>query len=205
LVYDGSHLVAVPEYGDIWTSSNYGATWTDQTPSGSAHNQWWGSAASSSDGQYLIVGGSSIEGGNIWISSNYGATWTNMSTVVAAMSGYYWTAVAISADGSHLVAQEPDLGVWTSTDYGATWTQQTATNSISPQAMSMSANGQYLYVMDSQADFYTYSLTTNYAGTTTPGTGGSLSGSVSDTVELQYLGNGMFSVLSYTGTDLIAN
>jgi hypothetical protein len=120
------------------------------------------------------------------------------------MNGYYWTAVAISSDGSHMVAQEPVNGVWMSTDFGASWSQ-TATSSISPQTMSMSANGQYLYVMDTQADFYTYSLMSNFAGTTTPGTSGSLSGSVSDTVELQYLGGGVFSVLSYTGTDLIAN
>ena len=38
-------------------------TWTDQTPSGAAHNQVWLSIASSSDGTHLAA---VVYGGDIW-------------------------------------------------------------------------------------------------------------------------------------------
>jgi hypothetical protein len=57
---DGTHLAAVVYYGDIWTSTNSGASWTDQSAAGS---RYWQSIASSSDGTHLAA---VVSGGDIW-------------------------------------------------------------------------------------------------------------------------------------------
>jgi len=44
----GTNLVAGAAFGDVWTSSDSGATWTDRTPSGPAHDLSWASVASDS-------------------------------------------------------------------------------------------------------------------------------------------------------------
>jgi hypothetical protein len=111
--------------GDIWTSSDSGATWTDQTASGAAHNLTWMSVASDATGTHLIAVGSGI-----WTSSNSGVTWTQQATNSGA---YAWASVASSSDGTHLVAASRngvDLStggdLWTSSDSGVTWTNTTA-------------------------------------------------------------------------------
>ena len=58
---DGTHLAAVDNHGgDIWTSSDSGATWTDQAAAGSRN--WW-SIAMSADGTHLAA---AEFGGGIW-------------------------------------------------------------------------------------------------------------------------------------------
>lgn len=49
------------------------------------------------------------------------------------------------------------------------------------------------------------SLATIYTSTasTTPGVGGSISGTSSDTIELQYVGDGMFTVLGHVGSPTV--
>jgi photosystem II stability/assembly factor-like uncharacterized protein len=49
---DGKYLIAAVYGGYLYTSTDYGATWTQQTGSGS---QYWSSVASSADGTKLIA------------------------------------------------------------------------------------------------------------------------------------------------------
>jgi hypothetical protein len=82
--------VAVENFGQIYTSTDSGVTWT---PRESARN--WHSAASSADGVKLAA----VElGGQIHTSSDSGVTWTPRE------SARDWRSVAASADGVKLVA-----------------------------------------------------------------------------------------------------
>jgi hypothetical protein len=129
----GAHLVAVGEIaGDIWTSTDLGASWIDRTASGPAHSLDWSSVASSSDGTHLVavegsgevVTASGVVTGDIWTSTDSGVTWTNR-TASGAAHDLGWRSVASDATGTNLIAV--GSGIWTSSDSGVTWTQQ-ATN-----------------------------------------------------------------------------
>jgi hypothetical protein len=109
----GDRLVAVADAGDIWTSTNAGLTWTDQTSSGPASNQVWFSIASDSTGTNLVAVDALVTGnnGDIWTSTDGGVTWTDLTKGNAALS-QSWVAVASSATGSRIVAVGPGV-VWT--------------------------------------------------------------------------------------------
>ena len=108
-----NRLVAVVDAGDIWTSTNAGLTWTDQTSSGPASNQVWLSIASDSTGTNLVAVDALVTGnnGNIWTSTDSGVTWTDQTKGNAALS-QTWLAVASSSTGSHIVAVGRGI-VWT--------------------------------------------------------------------------------------------
>jgi hypothetical protein len=107
--------------GDVWTSTDSGATWTDQTASSPAHGQEWKSVASDSSGKKLVA----VSVGAIWTSTDAGVTWTNRSDASTGMGRQGWTAVASDATGTNLVAVGYGAGVWASNDGGATWTDRT--------------------------------------------------------------------------------
>jgi len=166
---DGTHLVAVEGggfvvagngfAGDIWTSSDSGATWTDQTSSGPAHNLSWWSVASDATGTNLVAVGSGI-----WTSSDSGVSWTEQA---ANLGTYVWVSVASSSDGSHLVAatMPPGRGfdstsgdLWTSSDSGRTWVNETAGTSASGQdwtAVASDSTGTHLVAAASGGDIWT--------------------------------------------------
>ena len=129
----GTQLAAAAAYGDIWTSSDGGATWTNRTPSGPAHDQYWVAMMSDSTGTKLVAltGGDAVAGpgttGDIWTSTDAGVTWTDRTTT-GATHDLAWAGVAGDSTGTHLVAVEDGVvgnGVWTSNDSGVTWTAQT--------------------------------------------------------------------------------
>ena len=91
-------------FGKIYTSSNFGVTWTAGTSEGG-----FNSVASSADGSVLLAvqanGNSSVEGptvqpgrtGKLLVSTDAGATWTQRAT------RNWWRGAAVSADGNRLV------------------------------------------------------------------------------------------------------
>jgi hypothetical protein len=127
----GRHLVAVAAaWGDIWTSSDSGATWTDQTSTGPAHSLNWVSVASDSTGTHLVAveggggySGGSTGAGDIWTSNDSGVTWTDQTSSGPAHN-LSWQSVASDTTGANLVAV--GSGIWTSSDSGVTWTEQAA-------------------------------------------------------------------------------
>jgi hypothetical protein len=112
---DRMNLVAVVNGGGIYTSSNYGDTWT-QT---SAPSKFWKSIASSSNGMKLVA---IVNGGGIYTSSDYGENWTLQTTAPTAT----WTSIASSSDGTKLVGTATLLGIYTSSNSGSTWTKTSA-------------------------------------------------------------------------------
>jgi hypothetical protein len=129
----GQYLVACVDGGNIWTSADYGTTWTSRIGSGT---DLWMSVASSSDGKYLAAVQYS---GPIWTSTDYGATWSSNTG-----PGYYmpWTSVASSSDGKYLAASS-DSNLWISSNYGSTWTKQT-TSWDRLQGVRLSSDGRCL-------------------------------------------------------------
>jgi hypothetical protein len=159
---DGTKLVAVQSYGrvvansptssttypgNIYTSTNSGATWMQvpNFPGG------WSSVASSADGSKLAT----VNVYHIYTSTNFGANWMQSST-----PNGNWGAIASSADGTKLAATAYQDSIYVSTDSGVTWT-----NTSSPitnwYGIASSADGNKL-----AASSYSLICTSTNAGNT---------------------------------------
>jgi hypothetical protein len=101
---------------EIFVSTNAGIDWN--VIDTSAYGDF-GQIVSSADGSILAAVGSSI-----YVSTNSGATWT------ANTDSWDWTSVAMSADGSKMVATSiaRNNPIYVSTNYGATWAATAAPN-----------------------------------------------------------------------------
>ena len=155
---DGSKLVAAA--GDImsdsyiYTSTNYGVNWSQQTNDGYPR---WSSVASSADGSKLVG-----VSGSLYTSTNYGVNWIQQTN-----AGYF-SAVASSADGSKLVAGSPvspfygDSYIYTSTNYGVNWTQQTNTILGTVTGVASSADGSRLVACNGSYNLGYINTSTNY-------------------------------------------
>ena len=157
---DGTHLAAVVDCGDIWTSVDSGVTWVDQT--GAPTGQCWTSISMSSDGLNLVA---SIGGGDIW-SGHYNGTawaWTDLngaiSTNYPTNQGFGWQSIALSGDGNHIAVVPSNGDVWTAS-YGAstwTWVDQGPNGMPSGafQSVASSSDGSRIVIGNSSGDVYT--------------------------------------------------
>lgn len=105
--HDGTKLVAVAYQGQIYTSTDSGATWTARE-----NNRQWTRVASSSDGTKLVA---VVDGGQIYTSTDSGVSWTPRE------SNRMWNGVASSSDGTKLVAVVWEGQIYTSTNGGISW------------------------------------------------------------------------------------
>ncbi len=181
---DGTKLVAAVEKGQIYTSTDSGVTWTARES-----NRNWRAVASSADGAKLVA--AEYEG-RIYTSTDAGVNWIPRGT------GFrLWTAVASSADGTRLIAAELFKGkLFTSTDSGVSWTASGNFNDWS--AVATSADGKKSVAVTDFDKIYTSYLLP--AETTTLGGTGYLVGGQYASVELQYVGDGLFLPISHKGT-----
>ena len=148
--------------GYIYTSNDYGVTWTRITTS--TLNKPWSSISISKSGQYQSACYEIYEGsyGYIYISNNFGNTWRILSTV-----GTYknWKVICISDSGQYQTANDASY-IWASNDYGNTWTNNTDTNTSNYTgctSLSMSSSGQYQVGCSSSNSDIIYS--TDYGNT----------------------------------------
>ena len=87
---DGKKMVAIKQYGSIYTSVDAGATWTERTSSG---QRYWQAVAMSADGAKMTVAN---KDGYIYTSTDAGATWIERTS-----SGQRnWRAITMSTDGT---------------------------------------------------------------------------------------------------------
>lgn len=218
---DGTKLVVAPLAGNIFTSTDSGITWVQRDNSG---NRGWNSVASSADGNKLIAAAFDTGGltEQVYISNDSGQTWTPtlhpfVSWIFVASSadgtrlmavsnriytssdgGITWTprefertwraGVAMSANGKILMASyQNTLGnfLMTSSDYGATWKQQDTNRLWNGFACSADGAKQF-----AAADFI-YVKPSNTLPVGLRGSGA---------IELIYVGNGKFSILSSSGS-----
>lgn len=169
---DGTRLLAAPQSGWIYFSTNAGANWIRQTNLPAAS---WSAVSLSGDGSRLFAFSQQM-----YISTDSGATWTTNnlpypygagadlsadgSTLAFAVQGYpaliytstntgatwitnsmpfYIMGMASSADGRKLAVACLNGGIFTSTNSGSTWSVTTAPN-IPWRAIASSADGNIL-------------------------------------------------------------
>jgi hypothetical protein len=142
---DGSRLVAGTYPGQIYTSDNFGSSWTAR-PTGSHH---WTMVACSDNGDNLVA---VVSGGQIYTSMDSGEHWTEQDSGVRN-----WIAVASSENGDKLVAVDNggyDGGqIYTSADWGTTWTAHESNRHW--WAVASSADGSKLVAVEWGGRIYT--------------------------------------------------
>uniref|UniRef100_A0A6C0JPL1 Peptidase S74 domain-containing protein n=1 Tax=viral metagenome TaxID=1070528 RepID=A0A6C0JPL1_9ZZZZ len=158
--------------GTIYTSNNYGFTWT-RNNNALITGKYWSTISVSSNGQYQSAG---VFGGFICKSSNYGLTWGDCSGVKnsdtatgdgisTSQSTQYWVSIALSSSGQYQAAVTNSLttgtpnyrgDIYISNNYGDKW--NLITNGLSSQnngpsgapgnqsytGIAISSTGQYL-------------------------------------------------------------
>jgi len=178
---DGARLVAGTFGDQLYVSLDSGLTWT---PRESARN--WSSVTSSADGaRFAAV----ANNGQIYSSADSGVTWRAHGPTM------YWQSLTSSADGTRLAATASGDHIYVSTDSGLTWTSRSSIQWWGP--ITSSADGTKLV-----AGPQTGTLLTSVASTSL-GIAGSISGDANEAIELQYVGNNTFSVLSYVGSLIV--
>jgi hypothetical protein len=147
-------MTASVQTGYIFTSSNYGQTWTQQNSS-SVRN--WSSVAVSSTGQYQAA---TDNGGYIYTSPDYGVTWTQQGVSIGST---LWGYISISGNGQYLVVGVQAGGyLYVSADYGVTWTAKVNDTNRNWYATGISTTGQYQTACVYNGGIYTSS---NYGST----------------------------------------
>jgi uncharacterized protein YjbI with pentapeptide repeats len=167
---NGVNLVAVADNDYIYTSADAGGSWMARSnglPNGGVAS--WISVASSADGTTILAG---TIGDYLYISTNSGSTWTQSTNGIVSQGGSgweYWIGVAVSADGSKLVAVDSQFSnggyIYVSHDSGATWMAESnyVMDPSSPNgpgtanwtAVASSADGSKLIAIDNGSLFYT--------------------------------------------------
>ena len=122
----GQYLVACSSNAGIYTSANFGASWT---LSGALTLSWTG-VASNSTGDVVVA---CATNNYIYTSYNYGATWTEVGNSTIQN----WTGVASDSSGLNFVAVIDEInpgqgGIYTSPDSGVNWYMSTTITTGSP-------------------------------------------------------------------------
>ena len=170
----GQYQSAVVQNGNIFTSSDYGVSWTARTAPGGLY---WYSISLSSTGQYQTA---VVAGGNIWTSSDYGVTWASRATVLN------WVYISLSSTGQYQSAVVNGGYIWTSSDYGVTWTARTAPGTPNWISISLSSTGQYQSAVVNNGYIWISSdYGVSWASRTAPGSPGWRSISLSSTGQYQ--------------------
>jgi hypothetical protein len=102
-------------------------------------------AVSRGSGQYMLAGrsqflSSGYQNGPLYVSSNYGSSWTFVPVVG------YWYKVAVSDDGSCMLAVEQYGKAYRSTNYGSTWSEITSLGISSFRGAAISGNGSQMLI-----------------------------------------------------------
>ena len=118
----------------VYTSADYGATWTQRTSLGNRNFQ---KLACDNTGQKIVVC-VGFSAGFIYTSTDGGATWTQRAT------SQNWLCITSDSTGQNLAAGVTSGYIWTSTDYGVTWTQRTGSGSRGWYALASNSTGTYL-------------------------------------------------------------
>jgi photosystem II stability/assembly factor-like uncharacterized protein len=92
----GQYLAAIAPNDGIYTSSDYGNTWTKQP---SAPAVVWYDIEMSANGKYLIAAETL---GDIWTSTDYGVTWVN-ETTGTGLTGEEFQYVDMSDNGAYVI------------------------------------------------------------------------------------------------------
>ncbi len=121
------YTVGTTVNGYIYSSSDYGKTWTIYSNASQALTLPWSCVSISGTGQYAIAG-TSNNFGRIYCSSDYGRTWTNNNTTLLKS----WKCVSISASGKHAIAGNNSDQCYLSTNNSTTTITKDLTDVFDP-------------------------------------------------------------------------
>jgi|GEM_PF-1676636 len=144
---DGTKLVAVTWCGPIFTSTDSGATWVNQSDAG---NHCWKNVTSSADGTKLAAINSND--GHIYTSVDSGVTWIKQLGSGPEKS---WFGIASDSTGEKLVATEDGGGIYTSSDGGVTWIDRYTSGNLLWRNVASSADGTKLVAATNDGYVYT--------------------------------------------------
>jgi len=136
---DGNKLAAVRDSTSskqVFLSIDGGVTWTISTTSGTRRST---ALAMTPDGTKIVVGGYLDNTGFIHASTDNGLTWTDSTPTIFTNLIQIIDAVAMSADGSKIVATVNEGYIYVSNDSGVTWVQ--VSTIANPSAFDMSSDG----------------------------------------------------------------
>ena len=118
----GQYQVVSSYNYNLYVSNDYGQTWTDART-----KDTYRGVSVSNTGQYMIVGRSGAGTKYPLYSNDYGQTWTEMTNLAYNIE----FALAISGDGSHIIAADySSAPIYISDDYGASFTLDTINGSV---------------------------------------------------------------------------
>lgn len=136
----------------LWTSSDYGVTWTQltNTPTAFKTNTTIGQVRCCGIGRNVFI--SSLTGGNIYRSEDFGATWT---TITVNFGIGTIPSIHVNSVGQYVFATIPSYGIWRSYDFGLTF-QQVNTSTTAWLNIACNATAQFVVATRSGAT-YAYS------------------------------------------------
>lgn len=161
-------------------------------------------AISRGDGQYMLAGASKFlssgyQSGGLYVSSNYGSSWTFVPVVG------YWYKVAISDDGSCMLAVEQYGKAYRSTNYGVSWSEITSLGTESFRGAALSGNGSYMLITISSTASSVVKKSTDYgvswSNVLNPGAQNYNSCAIDSSGSNFYVGGGYGSPFVYRSTD----
>ena len=170
---NGQYMIAMPNFGQAYMSSDYGVNWSMITSTVSYLGDtltvgygWFSGAALSGDGQYMMIVNNYSGAGSpttriLFVSSNYGASWT-----VSKVFNYSYehpNGVDVSSDGAYMYIAK-DGEVLRSTNYGTSWISVTGFDpNIEVHDVKCVADGSKVIAAKTELYFGgTYSLKPNY-------------------------------------------
>lgn len=116
--------VASGDGGDIWTSTDYGATFTQQTFS----NSFFGAVTMTGDGKYQMTCRNNPTSGELLLSVNYGSNWTSLGSITNSAFNIY--DISLSKDGKYALATTYFNGIQTYTTKNLFWTPTSQYDSL---------------------------------------------------------------------------
>ena len=142
----GSSLFVSSASGRLYTSNDFGVTWTERRPAGDVSKEWR-SIDSDYDGSFLIAG---AYNGRLYTSNDFGVTWTERRP--DGDINRNWSAICSSTDGSHLVAGAYFKRLYTSSDFGVTWTERQPKGNIDANWFSAASSSDGSRIIVGEAD-----------------------------------------------------
>lgn len=110
----GKYMMSVSQFSAVYTSSNYGVSWTTSL---SNSISWFG-CCMSANGQYMIaIANDSGNPSRLYTSNDFGANWINQGIDKP------WLTCCMTDDGRFQVAWNGYGEIWYSLNFGQTWTQ----------------------------------------------------------------------------------
>jgi len=159
---DGSVLIAAGDFDPnrgIYVSVNSGAGWTRYRPGISTVGYY--SVACDGTGAVILACEAALPG-KCWLSTDTGATWVEAKP--AGETTKNWRRVAVSKDGSTLIAVVSSGRVYLSLNRGGTWTEQqpAGDSNQSWDGAAISADGKFALVHHNRLYAYGYHRFVHY-------------------------------------------